>query len=103
VLRKNNLSYDPQINPYICNSCHQAKSHQLPYHISTSVSTVPSEQIFSDVWGLAPASVGRHLYYASFIDDFSKFTWIYLHKKRSYVYQVFLISKNLLNANLDAK
>jgi histone deacetylase 1/2 len=48
------------------------------------------EQIFSDVWGPAPLSVGKHSYYVSFIDDFSKFTWIYLLKKRSEVYQVFL-------------
>jgi hypothetical protein len=31
-----------------------AKSHQLPYPKSTSVSTSPLELVFSDVWG--PAS-----------------------------------------------
>jgi hypothetical protein len=62
----------------------------LPYPVSTSVSTVPFEQVFSDVWGHAPASVGKHAYYVSFIDDYSKFTWIYLLKKCSEVYQVFL-------------
>jgi hypothetical protein len=31
VLRKNNLSYTPEINSYICDPCQQAKSHQLPY------------------------------------------------------------------------
>jgi histone deacetylase 1/2 len=90
ILRKHKLLYSPEINPYICDPCQQAKSHQLPYPISTSVSTVPLEQIFSDVWGPAPLSVGKHSYYVSFIDDFSKFTWIYLLKKRSEVYQVFL-------------
>jgi histone deacetylase 1/2 len=90
ILRKHNLSYSPEINPYICDPCQQAKSHQLPYPVSTSVSTAPLEQIFSDVWGPAPLSVGKHAYYVSFIDDFSKFTWIYLLKKRSEVFQVFL-------------
>jgi histone deacetylase 1/2 len=90
VLRKNNLSYTPEINPDICDPCQQAKSHQLPYHVSTSVSTVPLEQVFSDVWGPAPLSIGKHAYYVSFIDDFSKYTWIYLLKKCSDVYQVFL-------------
>jgi histone deacetylase 1/2 len=82
ILRKNNLSYSPEINPYICDACQQVKSHLLPYPVSTSVSTVPLEQIFSDVWGSASLSVGKHAYYVSFIDDFSKFTWIYLLKKQ---------------------
>jgi histone deacetylase 1/2 len=60
----------------ICDPCQQAKSHQLPYPISTSVSTAPLQLVFSDVWGPAPTSVGRHDYYVSFIDDYSKFTWI---------------------------
>ena len=86
----NSLINSPEINPYVCDACQLGKSHQLPYPTSTSVSTVPLEQVFSDVWGPAPISVGKHSYYVSFIDDFSKFTWIYLLKNRSDVYQVFL-------------
>jgi hypothetical protein len=74
VLRKHKISFTPETNPYVCDSCQLAKSHQFPYPISTSVSTVPLEQVFSDVWGPAPVSVGKHSYYVSFIDDFSKFT-----------------------------
>jgi len=33
--------------------------------------------------------MGQYTYYVSFIDDFSKFTWIYLIKKKSDVLQVF--------------
>ena len=51
VLRKHTLSHSPEINPYICDSCQLAKSHQLPYPVSTSISSVPLEQVFSDVWG----------------------------------------------------
>ena len=42
------------------------------------------------MWGPAPQSVGRYQYYVSFIDNFSKFTWIYLLRNRSEVFQVFL-------------
>jgi histone deacetylase 1/2 len=103
ILRKNNLSYEPKINPYICDYCQLAKIHQLPYHVSTSVSTVPLEQVFSDVWGPAPSSYNNHSYYVSFIDDFSKFTWIYLLKNRSEVYQVFLNFQKYVERKLIGK
>jgi histone deacetylase 1/2 len=66
-----------------------AKSHQLLYPKSTSVSTSPLELVFSDVWGPASSSFGRYKYYVSFIDDYSKFTWIYMLKKKSDVFQKF--------------
>jgi histone deacetylase 1/2 len=49
------------------------------------VSTSPLELVFSDVWGPASESFGRFKYYVSFIDDYSKFTWVYLLKKKSYM------------------
>jgi histone deacetylase 1/2 len=61
------------------------------------------EQVFSDVWGPAPPSVGKHQYYVSFIDDFSKFTWIYLLKKRSDVYQAFLNFQQYVEHKFDRK
>jgi histone deacetylase 1/2 len=103
VLRKNKIAYTLESTPYVCDSCQLAKSHQLPYPTSTSVSTAPLEQVFSDVWGPAPLSVGKHAYYVSFIDDFSKFTWIYLLKKHSDVYQAFLNYRQYIERNFDKK
>jgi histone deacetylase 1/2 len=73
----------------VCDACQQAKSHQLPYSRSNSKSKFPLELIFSDVWGPAVESVGRYCYYVSFIDDFSKFTWVYLIKHKSEVLHKF--------------
>jgi hypothetical protein len=73
----------------VCGPCQQGKSHQLPYPKSVSVSRQPLELILSDVWGPAPDSIGRNKYYVSFIDDYSKFTWIYLLKFKSDVFQKF--------------
>jgi hypothetical protein len=70
----------------VCNACQQAKSHQLPYPKSSSQSKFPLELVFSYVWGPAPVSAGRYKYYVSFIDDYSKFTWIYLLKLKSEVF-----------------
>jgi histone deacetylase 1/2 len=103
IIRKHKLSHSPEINPYVCDSCQLAKSHQLPYPVSTSVSTTPLELMFSDVWGPTPVSVGKHEYYVSFIDDFSKFMWIYLLKKRSDVYQVFQNFQQLVERKFAKK
>ena len=104
VLSKNKLPHSHESSvESICDPCQQAKSHQLPYPISFSVSTAPLQLVFSDVWGPAPTSVGRHSYYVSFIDDYSKFTWIYLLKKRSEVFQVFKNFQNLVERKLNTK
>ena len=90
-------------NESICDSCQRAKSHQLPYERSTSVSNSPLELVFSDVWGPTPNSVGRYNYYVSFIADFSKFSWIYLLNKKSDVFQVFQNFQNLVERKFNKK
>jgi hypothetical protein len=47
------------------------------------------ELIYSDVWGPAPYSSGRKNYYVSFINDFSKYTRIYLIRHCSEVFNIF--------------
>jgi histone deacetylase 1/2 len=74
----------------ICDACQQGKSHQLPFSLSTRVFTSPLEFIFSDVWGPAQKSASGHEYYVSFVDGYSRFTWLYLLKRKSDVFQIFL-------------
>lgn len=60
MVSQNNLPFSSRDNnEIVCDACQQAKSHQLPYPISTSVSHVPLDLIFSDVWGPAPNFFGR--------------------------------------------
>jgi hypothetical protein len=73
----------------VCDTCQQAKSHQLPSPKTKNVSKAPLELVFSDVWGPTPSSVEKNNYYISFIDGFSKFTWIFLLKHKSEVFQKF--------------
>jgi hypothetical protein len=100
VVSKNNLSCLKGIsNESVCDTCQKAKSQQLPFPKSFSVSKAPLELIFSDVWGLAPISVGRYKYYVSFIDDYNKFTWVYLLKKNLMCFTNFMNFRSLLNNN----
>jgi hypothetical protein len=87
----------------VCNACQQAKSHQLPYPVSTSHSSKPFELVFSDVWGPASELVGRQRYYVTFIDDFSKFTWVYMLKSKSNVFHKFIEFQNMVERGFDTK
>lgn len=87
----------------VCDACQKGKSHQLPYPRSTCVSSSRLELNFSDVWGPAPTSVGRNNYYVSFIDDFSKFTWVYLLRQKSDVFQKFHEFQNLVERQFNKK
>ena len=58
--------------------------------MSSHVIKFPLEIIYSDVWGPAQTSVSGHRFYVSFVDAYSCFTWLYLLKHKSDVYDMFL-------------
>ncbi|KAJ3704083.1 hypothetical protein LUZ61_007788 [Rhynchospora tenuis] len=74
----------------ICHDCSIAKAHRLPFTASSSVSTFPLEIIHSDVWGPSPIlSHNGFRYYVVFIDDYSKYTWVYFLKNKHEVPHIF--------------
>nr|GEU34268.1 putative ribonuclease H-like domain-containing protein [Tanacetum cinerariifolium] len=65
---------------------------QSPKNLSNSISssTAPFDLVHYDVWGPTPVSIkGGSRYYVSFIDDFTRYTWVYLMKRRSNFLTVF--------------
>ncbi|CAH9083274.1 unnamed protein product, partial [Cuscuta epithymum] len=67
-----------------CSSCCLGKVHRLPSSPSTTIFQSPFELIFTDLWGPAPVlSFDGYSYYISFIDAFTRYTWIYFLKKKS--------------------
>jgi histone deacetylase 1/2 len=104
VIDSNNLSCSSVSNKKsVCDACQQAKSHQLPYNRSVSSTSFPLELVHSDVWGPAVESVGRKHYYVSFVDDFSRFTWIYFLKYKSEVFQKFHEFQKMVERQFDRK
>jgi hypothetical protein len=59
--------------------------------------------IFSDVWGPTIESFGSKKYHVSFIDDYSKFTWIYLIHHKSDVFKYFLEFQSLAECMFNRK
>jgi histone deacetylase 1/2 len=104
VLNLHNLPFAKESNnDGVCDACQKGKSQQLPYPQSSSASTDILDLVFSDVWGPVPNSVGRNKYYVSFIDDYSKFTWIYLLRQKSEVFACFCDFQSLVERQFGHK
>ncbi|GKB17686.1 gag-pol polyprotein [Tanacetum coccineum] len=73
-----------------CSGCKLAKFSAQQFSNSISSSTALFDLVHYDVWGPAPVSTkGGSRYYVSFIDDFTRYTWVYLMKPRSNFLTVF--------------
>jgi histone deacetylase 1/2 len=75
----------------------------LPFSNSDRVISKPLEFIYSDVWDPAQTSTSGHRYYVSFIDGYSRFTWIYLLKHKSDVFHIFLAFQKHVERLLNHK
>jgi hypothetical protein len=53
--------------------------------------------------GPSPDSIGRKKYYVSFIDDFSKFTWVYLLQFKFKIFQKFIEFKKVVEHLFETK
>jgi transposase InsO family protein len=77
-------------NKFDCMSCQFGKQTKLPFNNSDSFSSAPFDFVHSDVWGPAPFTTeGGSRYFVIFVDDYSRFTWIYLLKHRSDLVSLF--------------
>ena len=76
-----------------CQGCAMGKQHRQPFpkkSQSQSRSSQPLELIHSDVCGpMSVNSVGGSTYFVTFIDDYSRFTTVYLMKHKSEVLEKF--------------
>ena len=73
-----------------CTSCKLGKSKVLPFPHHASRASRCFELIHSDVWGIASVvSHAHYKYFVTFIDDFSRFTWVYFLWAKGEVFSVF--------------
>jgi len=84
-----------------CSGCKLAKFFALPFNRSISVSSSPFDLIHSDVWGPSPVAKKRgSRYYVSFIDDYTRYCWVYLMKHRSEFFEIYTASELLSKLNI---
>ena len=73
----------------LCEACQLGKVHKQ--HFSTTETKTKSvlELIHTDLWEHSPTvSRNDYKYYISFIDDYNRYTWIYLLKLKSEAFEV---------------
>ena len=74
-----------------CDSCKLGKSKTLFFPLHASRASHCFDFIHSDVWG--PFLVSSHekfKYYVTFIDNHSRFTWVYFLRSKSKVFRTFI-------------
>jgi hypothetical protein len=73
-----------------CSSCKLGKSKALSFPSHGSRASKCFEIIHTDVWGVSPViSHAQYKYFVTFIDDFSRFTWIYFLRSKADVFSTF--------------
>lgn len=90
---------------FFCDNCCDGKNHKLPFDklIGENLSK-PLELIHSDVCGpIKPESLGQGNYFVTFIDDSTRYTWIYIIKNKSDVFETFKSWKSIVENQYNAK
>ena len=73
-----------------CEACCLSKSHIFSFSIHNSCALASFDIIHTDVWGIAPTlSRAGFKYYVTFIDDHSRYTWIYFMRLKFEVFSIF--------------
>jgi hypothetical protein len=81
----------------VCKGCTLGKHAKVTFPRSEHKSKGILDLVHSDVCGpMSVASITGSMYYVSFIDDFSRKTWIYFLKTKDEVFRVGFTSSKLL-------
>jgi hypothetical protein len=85
-----------------CEHCTYGKQSRVSSPSGVTMENEILELVHSDVFGpVSVPSLGGSLYYISFIDDFSRKTWIYFLRKKSEVFDKFKEFKSLVENQKD--
>ncbi|MCO5592489.1 hypothetical protein L7F22_046492 [Adiantum nelumboides] len=95
TLQRHNMVHDLSLLEmpprHVCEGCVLGKMHRFAISQNGSVrATRKLQLVHSDVCGsMRTPSMGNSLYFVTFIDDFSRFCWVYPLKAKSDVFAIF--------------
>ncbi|KAK9144280.1 hypothetical protein Sjap_004183 [Stephania japonica] len=80
-----------------CSYCPLGKIHALPFTLSHHISSHVLDLIHTDVWGPSPVtSINGFNYYIHFMDDCTRFTWLYPLRLKSDAVKAFIHFKTMV-------
>ncbi|GJU65420.1 retrovirus-related pol polyprotein from transposon TNT 1-94 [Tanacetum coccineum] len=86
-----------------CSGCKLAKFSALSFNNCIFSSNAPFDIVHSDVWGPSHVSTkGGFIYYVSFIDDCTRYTLVYLRKRRKHRHLVKTATSFLVPADVSS-
>nr|KAJ0205253.1 hypothetical protein LSAT_V11C500244610 [Lactuca sativa] len=107
IMEKSILKGLPQLKVktnIICAGCQYGKAHKLPYKESNFRAKKPLELIHSDVFGpVKQTSVSGMRYMVTFIDDYSRYVWVFFMKEKSETFSKFLEFKTTVKGEVRKK
>ena len=88
----------------VCVGCQYGKAHQLPYEESSFRAKQLLELIHSDVFGkVKQSSINGMHYMVTFIDDYSRYVWVYFIKEKSKTLAKFKEFKLMVESKVGSK
>ncbi|PKU70861.1 Retrovirus-related Pol polyprotein from transposon TNT 1-94 [Dendrobium catenatum] len=92
------------ISSFQCVACSSCKGHKMPFSKSCNRMKTPLALLHSDVWGPSPVTSNQGFrYYVTFIDDFSRYTWIFPCSNKSDVPHIFINFKTFIENQTNYK
>lgn len=74
----------------LCHACQLGKHTRLSFSLSQTDALFPFQVIHSDVWASPLLSHSGIEYYVIFLDQFTRFVWVYPLRKKFEVFSKFL-------------
>ena len=89
----------------VCENCSDGKIHRAPFPVGEgNIEYKMFDLIHSDVCGkLNPGSLGGGNYFVTFIDDASRYVWVYILKNKGDVFNAFKSWKTLVENQYEKK
>ena len=89
---------------FFCEPCQYGKLHHITFSSTPLKITCPLQLVHSNLWGPSLySSLDCYRYYISFVDDFTRYVWVYPLRLKSEVTSTILCFIKMVERQLDTK